>query len=137
MTSGAGANAPPNPGFVVLQVHGAVAIPVGHRVEIRVYYSFGETGLFSVDPPAPQFDSPLITDLETGIQYGKLRHFCDASLYSEFAPAQATPLPYLREHSRWRGKILVCNVLFCGGQYDQLQTTLLIEPMPAETGPYR
>lgn|GEM_PF-1301522 len=119
-------------GPVPLHVHGAVAIPVGHRVEIHVYYG--------TDSSEPQFEYPLIADLETGIQYGALGHFHeDFSAYREgqLFEAQVTPMPNLREHSRWRGKVLVCNVLFTGIKRSELQTTLLIEPMPVKAGPSR
>jgi hypothetical protein len=126
-------------GAVLIQLLGARPIPVGHRVEVRVFYSAGGGGFFGTSDPEPQHERPLITDLETGICYGSLEHFQPPSLgYSgqtiELAHA---PRPELREHSRWYGKVIVCNVVHTGMTRNEMQTTLLLEPTPAPNPGYR
>jgi hypothetical protein len=122
---------------IVIQVRGARPIPVGHRVEIRVFYSASGTGFFGTGAPEPQLESPLITDLDTGIAYGALEQFHPpVTVYTvgELFSLALAPLPELREHSRWQGKIIVCNVIYTGMKTNEIQTTLLIEPIVPGTG---
>jgi len=130
---------------IVLHLHGAIAIPVGHHVEVRVYYSAGEKGLLGVGhtEPAPMFDMPLVTDLDTGIGYGHIHLFHAHEGASARAGTVLTvslaPLPELREHSRWVGKVTGCTVLYQGiaSQSRELQTTLVLERDGAPAPAYR
>lgn len=116
---------------LIIQMHGAASIPVGHRIEIHIYL-LGGLGLFGTGTPKPQFEYPLITDLETGIQYGDMFQFYElvdkAYKDNQLFEAQTIPLENLQEHSNFRGKILACNVLTNNRNNSRLQTTLLIEP---------
>jgi hypothetical protein len=127
-------------GAVLMQVRGARPIPVGHRVEIRVFYSAEGSGFFGTGAPVPQHDSPLITDLETGIGYGSLEHFHPTlSVYmtGQTFPLSHAPMPGLQEHSRWFGKVIVCNVVHTGMTKNEIQTTLLLEPIAPPNPGYR
>jgi len=104
---------------------------------VRVFFAAGGSGFFGTGAPAPDFESPLITDLETGIGYGAFEHFHPpVSMYTtgQTFPFSHTPIAGLREHSRWLGKVLVCNVVFTGKERNEIQTTLLIEPMASTPG---
>jgi hypothetical protein len=127
-------------GMVLVQARGACAIPVGHRIEVRVFLSSGGEGFFGGGLPEPMHDKPLITDLETGIRYGTFEHFHPA-VYAykggQTFPLAAEPLPTLREHSRWFGRVLVCNVVFTAIENNEMQSTLLVEPMAPPNPGYR
>ena len=114
----------------IVQMHGAVALPVGRQIELRIYL-LGGLGLFGTGSPKPQFDYPLIKDLETGIQYGDLFQFYadmgKAYNANQLFAAQENPLENLQEHSILTGKILACNVLSDIRTYDRIQTTLVIQ----------
>ena len=127
-------------GAVLLHMHGAVPIPIGHRVEVVVYYATTGSGFFGGGAPAPMHETPLLTDLETGVRYGTLPQFhppVNMYTHGQLFRASPTPLPTLQEHSRWVGKVVVCNVLHLQLQGGDIQTTLVVEPMLAPSPGYR
>ncbi len=107
----------PNP--VSLYFHGSIPIPVGHRVEVVEAYP-----------------GRLLTDLETGITYGKMTHFMEweSTSSGELHWPPTTPLPG-NERARWSGRALVCQVLEINSE--RFQTTLVIHRDPPVTAPYR
>jgi hypothetical protein len=116
-----------------VDLRGACPIPLGHRVEVRTFLSQGGSGFFGGGPPEPRWDSPLLTDLETGVRYGATWQFMEPlAIYDPaqlMAPGDA-PLPTLQEHSRWVGRVLLCNVLTTGMRSNEIQTTLILQPLP-------
>lgn len=113
----------------ILQIPGAIPVPVGHRVEIRIFCS---EGLFGIGGNKPLFEYPLIKDMETGIQYGDLDNFDTGKNASRnmLPDAQITLQKSLNEYANLKGKILACNVNYKHISLYELflQTTLLIEP---------
>jgi hypothetical protein len=95
-------------------------IPVGHRVEVRVYLS---EGLFSKRLTPDEY-WPLVIDHDTGVVYGFHTHLGESG----------ASLPERPEHSRRHGKVIACLVRYlatdCAGK-----TTLVIQP--GEPPPYR
>jgi hypothetical protein len=65
-------------------VRGALALPIGHRVEISIFAL--NTGAFKVKLEPQPYD-PLIRDLSTGVVYARNWH------YQQNAPDDVTKLP--------------------------------------------
>ncbi|MFO0569810.1 MAG: hypothetical protein U0263_29440 [Polyangiaceae bacterium] len=108
---------------------GVAPIPVGHRVEVRVFAV--NTAVFGTRLE-PKFENPLLTDLDTGIVYGSWVHF-DTTLPPEQALSLGMPLTPrtdLNEHVRWRGRVTATRIAANG--YGQMQTSMWILP---EAGP--
>lgn len=120
---------------MTLTLRGVRPIPVGHRVEVVVFWIPGD-GLFS---PKQRQSEPLILDLETGVRYGTMEHFRDPPTL--VTPGQSMTLPVnvrsLPTKEHWRGKVLVCNVVHTGISRAEEQTTLVIEPIPPPNPGYR
>jgi hypothetical protein len=110
---------------ITVYLRGCVAVPVGHRVEVAVfrYEQFG----------GPMFDRPVINDLDTGVTYGELPLFLTTNDRGLLKPPTTT-LPSLREHARWRGTVLLCQVL--ADEDRASQSTLIIAP-ESSSEPYR
>lgn len=108
---------------------GVLPIPLGHRVEVRIYAV--EEGLFST-AWVPQPNDPWLIDHTTGVTYGSAWLF-------QVPPAVSTvgalrlDLPMtvredLREHARVTGTVKAARVAWLGGgQSLSPQTTLVIE----------
>lgn len=111
----------------IIQIPGAIPVPVGHRVEIRI---FNMHGLFGGNKPL--FEYPLIKDMETGIQYGDLDNFDTGknAARNMLPDAQITLQKNLDEYANLKGKIQACNVNYKHISLYELflQTTLVIEP---------
>jgi hypothetical protein len=123
-----------------IDLHGACPIPVGHRIEVRIFLSEEKVSFFGNEPAKPLFETPLITDLETGVRYGVFTHFhAPLSMYTpgQMLQPATEPLPSLREHTRWTARVLACNVVFTGMSSGELQTTLVVEPTTAGNPGYR
>lgn len=108
-----------DPNLITLYFHGSIPIPVGHRVEVVETYT-----------------GRLLSDLETGITYGKITHFMEweSKSSSELRRPPTTPLPG-NERARWSGRVLVCQVLEINSEI--FQTTLVVHRHPPVTAPYR
>ena len=124
---------------IILQLIGVVPIPVGHEVEIRVFLV--DTAVFG-SKLEPQLDSPLVIDIDTGIQYGEQWIFKDSG-DSNIGSLRANPLPLgprsdLKEHGRWRGRVTAARVAWIEGGSDRgfSQTALAITPHDPDR-PYR
>ena len=107
---------------------GVAPIPVGHRVEIRTY--FIETGVFR-KKKEPNFNDPMIIDLDTGVVYSDVANFKQVGSYhtNSRIPVPTVPRPDLQLHGRWQGVIRQCQVLWIGfGDSRYPQTTLVVEP---------
>lgn len=111
----------------IMQIPGALPIPVGHRVEI-IIYNMG--GLFGGNHPL--FERPLIKDLDTGVQFGDLDNFDTGknAARNMLPDAQITPHQHLNEYARITGKIQACNLNYKHISLYELflQTTLVIQP---------
>lgn len=111
---------------VIIRLYGAATIPVGHNVNVCVFavkQSFFK-GL------EPEYNYPLITDLETGINYGNLLHFCPPNDFSFSIFFNTSPMPNesLQVFKEFKGIVRSCNVLSYKNANDtQTQTTLVIE----------
>jgi hypothetical protein len=130
----------PGTGIRRIDLRGACPIPVGHRIEVRIFLSEEKVSFFGNEPAKPLFETPLITDLETGVRYGSFEQFhAPLSMYQpgQIVHPATEPLPHLRDHSRWAGRVLACNVLYTGMSKNELQTTLVVEPLPPGSPGYR
>jgi hypothetical protein len=113
----------------LIHVAAVAPIPVGHRVEIRIYAE--EEGLFS-KTWTPRFHDPHIVDLTSGITYGSVWLFEAVNMYrcGEVRP----DIPFeirsdIREHARMTGTVRVCRITWIGaGDSRYPQTTLAVEP---------
>lgn len=128
-----------NAGFEILQLKGAMAIPLGHRVEIIFFYSASGSGIFGTGAPEPMLKTPLITDLDTGVRYGFFDQFhAPVGMYTEGQTFDLSPQPLPRqEYTRFSGRVVICNVVHLISRDFDLQTTLVIERLPAGQPAYR
>lgn len=107
---------------------GVAPIPVGHRVEVRTY--FIETGVFR-KKLEPNFDQPILTDLDTGIVYSAATNYAQISMYT---PGARLSLPLkpradLKLHGLWTATVRACNIHWIGvGSSAFPQTTLVVDP---------
>lgn len=102
-----------------------VAIPVGHRVEVRVLVR--ETTVLFSSSKEPQPDQPVITDLDTGVVFGPAWAFGGGGTYYKGKPLAdlaLASLPSLQEHSRLVGRVAACRVAWVT---EFVSTTLEIE----------
>ncbi len=114
---------------LTLQVHGVVAIPIGHRIEIRILKLKNKNHFFNKDEVEPIIEFPLITDMETGVRYGALNQFYDLNhIYNimQLFDAKTTPLEYYTVYKIFYGVVENCNVLTAKMEGIQTQTTLVI-----------
>jgi hypothetical protein len=111
---------------VKIHALGAVCIPVGHRVEVRILLRDNGRG-----KTAAAQDEPLITDLDTGVIFGADWHFRRLSGYrpGTVQDLPVTPDPGLAVHSVVTGRVSATRVVTIGSG-DSLfqQTTLVVEP---------
>jgi hypothetical protein len=111
---------------VTLECVGSYPIPVGHRVEVRMFEAPG--GLLQSAQSRPQ--EPSILDRDTGVVYGHAWHY--AKLSSALTPWQTQPLsPEVRADLRevWRatGVVDACRVVWVTmGSVGFPQTTLVL-----------
>ncbi|MBO0677573.1 hypothetical protein JRC04_08880 [Mycolicibacterium sp. S2-37] len=116
----------PQPPAVTVHALGTVCVPVGHRVEVRVFLRDNGKGT-----AAPCADEPFITDLDTGVTFGTDWHFRRLSGYrpGTIQDLPVMPAADLAVHSVLVGTVAATRVVTIGGG-DSLfhQTTLLIEP---------
>jgi hypothetical protein len=102
-----------------------VPIPVGHRVEVRVFVR--ETTVLFSSSKEPQPDQPVVTDLDTGVVFGPAWAFGGGGAYYKGKPlADLTlaPPPSLQEHSRVVGRVTACRVAWVT---EFVSTTLELE----------
>jgi len=115
----------------LIHVAAVAPIPVGHRVEIRIYAE--EEGLFS-KTWTPRFHDPHIVDTTSGVTYASAWLFEAVAMYrsGEVQVRPDLPLeirPDLREHARMAGTVRACRITWIGnGDSRYPQTTLAIEP---------
>lgn len=88
----------------------AAPIPVGHRVELHFYER--DLGFFSVGF-REQRDTPLVRDLETGIEYAPVWLFKHDPLeILDHGPARAHELtPGVQPTRSLVGRVVACRVL--------------------------
>jgi hypothetical protein len=112
----------------LIHVAAVVPVPVGHRVEVRIYAV--EEGLFSTAWKVKDHD-PHIVDLTTGIVYAPGWLFEAIALLTIGEVRPSLPLEVrsdLREHSRITGVVRACRVAWLGsGSNTFPQTTLSVE----------
>ncbi len=113
-----------------VRVAAALAIPLGHRVEVR-WYSYEQSNFFSSTPELRELEAPWVVDLETGVEYSHGEHHEESNTVTS-GRVKEVPLelrPTLKLRSQLRGTVRRCVVMTLGsGQYAYPQTTLLIEP---------
>lgn len=116
----------------MLNMLGAMPIPIGHRVEI--YTLSRDVGVFTTDvQPAP--DEQLVQDLETGVFYGRTWHFQKApydGLLEYRAPRTDQPPAHVAVLDKVRGRILECRVLTEGQHRDQSTFTTFVVELESE-----
>jgi hypothetical protein len=103
----------------VFQLWGVVPVPVGHRVEVLIFAD-----------PSPDFDAPMVVDLETGIRYSATFTAFSASRIELPVRPPGTPV-----YGRWTGRVQSCDVVF--GNFHrgcQLRTALVVDfsPLPSQ-----
>jgi hypothetical protein len=105
-----------------------VPIPVGHRIEVRVFVR--DSGRKKGEP---SFDEPFLIDLDTGVTFGTDWH---VRRLDGYRPGTVQDLPVaprqeLAVHSVWRGTVTAARVTTVGSG-DSLfqQSTLVIAPSP-------
>jgi hypothetical protein len=116
----------------VIHATQVLAIPVGHRIEARIYAV--EEGIFSKAWVA-RTDEPLIIDHTTGVVYGSGWHFQEINMYQSGFVRPDLPMAVrsdIREHARVVGTVRGCRVAWIGGGDSRYpQTSLVIETEPS------
>jgi hypothetical protein len=117
---------------------GSAPIPVGNRVEVRVFLV--DTAVFGTKLE-PDFNDPLIVDLDTGIVYGQGWHFeaITALLPGGVRPElPLAPRADLQEHGRWQGRITSTRIAWLSSSADKryAQTSFTIT-LEGDAQPYR
>ncbi len=111
-----------------VHVAAVAPIPVGHRVEVRVYAI--EEGLFS-RAWVPKPHDPHIVDLTTGVTYGSAWLFEAIGVLTSGEVRAHLPLEVradLRVHSTITGVVRACRVTWIGsGDSRYPQTSLSVE----------
>ncbi|HEY8376331.1 MAG TPA: hypothetical protein VIK91_07580 [Nannocystis sp.] len=95
---------------VVYVLHHAAPIPVGHRVELQFYER--NDGFFVVEY-IEQVDTPLIRDLDTGIEYAPEWLF-KREPWEQLGPSSAKALemsPSVRPTRSLVGRVIACRVV--------------------------
>lgn len=116
--------------LITLQMRGVAAIPVGHRVEVRIFNAPEKTSFLNLEKSKPLFDSPLVFDIDTGIYYGDLHQFYNLNhIYkpNQVFDAQITPFEHLSVYRAFEGLVQHCNVLSARMEGIFIQTTLAIK----------
>jgi hypothetical protein len=132
-----------------LEVLGAVAIPVGHRVSVRWYHKKSK-GLFGGDHDESRPSQPILEDLETGIVYAFdwLYDGTAAAVPSGANPADAWPTHFsdglrlgVEEQRVVVGRVSACRIVttiqrgsMTGTCLTQTDLTIVEDK---ETGAYR
>lgn len=115
--------------LITLQIHGVVAIPIGHRVEVDIFEYVGDTFL-GLGKPKPQYEFPFVIDIETGISYGNLEHFYKLNHSfkgTELFNAQVAPMEDLDVFKSFEGIVQNCNIFTSKLNGITTQTTLIIK----------
>ena len=103
--------------FLMQEIRGAVPIPLGSRVEIRI---FSFDGIFGFGANEPDVNNPSIKILDNGIEY---LGSSDMNAGTPFASNEK------RVFATLTGKVLACQINFRpGNNYRYQETTLLIQP---------
>jgi hypothetical protein len=108
----------------------AAPIPVGHRVDIR-WYTRTSTGLLGGKSEKMREHEPVITDLDTGIEYtSDHAHEVDGlTVKSPDQPVAIAPQPTGQPFRRLLGHVRACRVVHIRRfQNLDVQTDLMIEP---------
>ena len=119
---------------VTIHFLGLTPIPIGHRVEVRIYAAPGGfLGNTLIDEPG----RPLITDLETGVVYSHAWHFhkYEHAMGEAMLPLVVRDDIVLR--SLLRGRVTATRVAWHGMNGEAYpMTTLMVAPEDDEP-PYR
>jgi hypothetical protein len=117
-----------------LHLRAYAPIPVGHHIEL---VCFVKPRLLGAD--APEWDEPMIVDLDTGVVYQLPWHVTGTYVLDmQRTNYPLDPNPQLPVAARVRARVLACRVLVAAvTDNTTLRTTLVIEPEPAAAAPAR
>lgn len=108
----------------------AVALPVGHRVEVR-WYSQVSGRLFGGTTETPREHEPVIVDLDTGVEYASDHTYTGGGAKYFGTPLELSPTITAEPTRVLRGVVRACRVIQIR-RFSELdvQTHLWIEPTP-------
>ena len=103
----------PEPELRTIQVLYHAPIPVGHRVEVQFFKESPE------GPSAPDakilVESPIVTDLDSGVSYSALSHYDQTGHLREWLevpfPERLQPRPHVYFAERITGRVTACRVI--------------------------
>ena len=104
-------------------------IPIGHQVEI-VWYEIIETGMLGGKKARSWPHEPLITDINTGVEYASERWLTSAGVKHAGRPVEISDelADGARVLQRLKGVVRKCRVITVRGHDYDVQTALSIEP---------
>lgn len=118
---------------VTVTALGSIPIPVGNRVEVRVFLRNLKVWKTKLEPV---FDEPFITDLDTGVTYGTHWHFQELTSMGSWTTLPHLPVEPradLEVHSTTVGTVTATRVATLGFTEKFTQTTLVIAPEKAKS----
>lgn len=104
-------------------------IPIGHQVEI-VWYEVIETSLLGGKKARSWPHEPLITDINTGVEYASERWLASTGVKHSGRPVEVGDelAAGVRVLQRLKGVVRKCRIVTIRGHEFDVQTALSIEP---------
>ncbi len=109
-------------------MHGSVAVPIGHRVEVSIYSK--DEGTFT-RRPVLRLDQPVVRDLDTGVVHSHWWHHIENPPFpGDVVPLELRDMPLA---DRMVGRVIACQIVFYGDETSP-RTTLVVRPEPEPSG---